>query len=728
MKEITLKTVAKVAGISYEAVRKRRNKEGWKSSGTVNLKFSKAEVFKFIDLPSDIRSLFSSGNHAIADGDKALSQGASALSPFCRQGQNCWGSAPVSRSNVQETTITAAPTDGIPDEARAIALAKMDLVRAWLEYRKDSASLTEADKEFLAGYNAGILYKNLREILGEIRSINTLRRWDEALSPNFDWTALVPLHFLREPEGPQLNPAEREVVLRVVLTPHKLRIGTAIRLTKTVLKNIGVPTAKSDRTFRRFIESFRAKNNDLWTFVREGQKALRDKVEPFITRDPSLLEVGQVLVADGHRLNFQVINPHTGKPCRATMVAYLDWKSYYLVGYEIMCEENRQCIASALRDAIIHLGKKPQIVYQDNGKAFRARFFTSTESLEETGFYGLFGRLNIMPVFARPYNARAKIIERWFRELDTCERLIPSFVGSSIEDKPAWLLRNEPFHKAIKNGYVPTIGEAFRIIDAWHEWHRQQPCPHVDGKTIGEVFDAGKGPGVNVGELDELMMAVQVTKIGRNGVRFLNADYYNDELYGLREGAVIRYSLSDLSSVKVYDLRNNFLCKAERRMSVHPMAQHLGDAKDQEQLKALISQQRRLERKTVQEAKRFLSAGVPVELDWQKIISVAPKTIEKLEQENIELPGIPESIPDEAVRPKGEDSGTSGGCPVPAQESEEKARPSFWPNAISRYQWHRDHGFTTESDWTFKKEFEETDDYRMAFKFFEEQKRREVMG
>lgn len=57
------------------------------------------------------------------------------------------------------------------------------------------------------------------------------------------------------------------------------------------------------------------------------------------------------MIADGHTLNFQVINPFTGKPQRATLVGFLDWKSTALVGYEIMMSENTQCIASALRNA-----------------------------------------------------------------------------------------------------------------------------------------------------------------------------------------------------------------------------------------------------------------------------------------------------------------------------------------------------------------------------------------
>ena len=171
--------------------------------------------------------------------------------------------------------------------------------------------------------------------------------------------------------------------------------------------------------------------------------SLSDKVEPYIKRDASLLEVGDILVADGHKLAFQVINPFTGKPCRATLVGFLDWKSTALVGYEIMLEENTQCIASALRNAIINLDMIPKVVYQDNGRAFRTKYFTDDKGFTELGFQGLYSKLGIEMVFARPYNARAKAIERFFKEFqEGFEKLIPSYIGSSISNKCIFMKNN----------------------------------------------------------------------------------------------------------------------------------------------------------------------------------------------------------------------------------------------------------------------------------------------
>jgi len=274
-------------------------------------------------------------------------------------------------------------------------------------------------------------------------------------------------------------------------------------------------------TFRRYAKWFKDNNYDKWVLVRDGEKALADKVEPYIKRDASLLEVGDILVADGHKLNFQVINPFTGKSCRATIVGFLDWATTALVGYEIMLEENTQCIASALRNAILNLDMIPKVVYQDNGRAFRAKYFTDDKGFNELGFRGLYGKLGIETVFAKPYNARAKVIEKFFKEFqEGFEKLLPSYIGSCVAEKPAYMLRNEKIHKNHHNEYIPTIAETRKMIDMWLSFKNSQPCPNFPNLTIAEVLENRKRQSIDIDLLDDLMLASEVKTIQRNGIRF----------------------------------------------------------------------------------------------------------------------------------------------------------------------------------------------------------------
>ena len=471
-----------------------------------------------------------------------------------------------------------------PEKCKQIAFARLDLIHKWLEFRKKSTNKLQADYDFVKLHNTS--NSHLYEILGKI-SRGSLHRWYSMLNGTEDYIKLLPQYKYSSVDDYRtvLSDEEIKIFMGLLLHPNRISIGKAIALTKYKLKEQGQCFIPADITFRRYAKWFKDNNYDKWILARDGEKALSDKVEPYIKRDASLLEVGDILVADGHKLAFQVINPFTGKPCRATLVGFLDWKSTALVGYEIMLEENTQCIASALRNAIINLDMIPKIVYQDNGRAFRAKYFTDEKGFGELGFYGLYAKLGIETVFARPYNARSKVIERFFKEFqEGFEKLMPSYVGSSIINKPAYLKRNEKFHS--KNS---------------------QPCTNAPNMTIAEVLENRKKQNIDKSLLDDLMLATEVKTIHRNGVRFLNCDYFDERLYGLRGKVLVKYNLFDLTSVKVFTQKGEYLCTAERVTETHPMAKILGTVGDLEDYKQKIKKQQKLKRKTINSVKKLFT-------------------------------------------------------------------------------------------------------------------------
>ena len=494
-----------------------------------------------------------------------------------------------------------------PEKSKKIALARLDLLNQWKEFRRKSENKLQADYDFVNLHNTNNSY--LFQVLGKI-SRGSLHRWKTILNGTEDYTKLIPQYKYAKVDEYRtiLTDEEIKIFMGLLLHPNRLCIGKAIALTKYKLQQQGQSFIPTDATFRRYANWYKNNNYDKWILARDGEKALSDKVEPYIKRDASLLEVGDILVADGHKLAFQVINPFTGKPTRATLVGFLDWKSTALVGYEIMLEENTQCIASALRNSIINLDMIPKIVYQDNGRAFRAKYFTDDKGFTELGFQGLYSKLGIETVFARPYNARAKVIERFFKEFqEGFEKLLPSYVGSSIQNKPAYMMRNEKLHKNWYCDYIPTIDETIKMIDMWLNFKNSQPCPNAPDKTIAEVLEERKRQNVDINQLDDLMLATEVKTIQRNGIRFLNCDYFDEHLYGFKSKVLIKYNLFDLTSIKVYTTKGEYLCTAERVTETHPMAKLLGTVKDYEDYKQKIVKQRKLHKKTINAVKAYLS-------------------------------------------------------------------------------------------------------------------------
>lgn len=440
-----------------------------------------------------------------------------------------------------------------PEKAKQNALAKLDLIRKWQEFRRKAVNKLQADYDFVKLHNSSDSY--LFSVLGKI-SRGSLHRWKASLDGTEDYTRLIPNYkYVSVNEYRTcLTDEEIKIFMGLLLHPNRICIGKAIALTKYKLKEQGQSFIPADITFRRYAKWFKDNNYDKWVLARDGEKALSDKVEPYIKRDASLLNVEDILIADGHKLAFQVINPFTGKPCRATLVGFLDWKSTALVGYEIMLEENTQCIASALRNAIINLDMIPKIVYQDNGRAFRAKYFTDDKGFGELGFYGLYAKLGIETVFARPYNARSKVIERFFKEFqEGFEKLMPSYVGSSISNKPAYLKRNEKFHQNLHKDYIPTIEETIKMIDMWLKFKNSQPCTNAPNMTIAEVLENRKKQNIDKSLLDDLMLATEVKTFQRNGIRFLNCDYFDERLYGFKSKVLIKYNLVDLNGIYKYN-------------------------------------------------------------------------------------------------------------------------------------------------------------------------------
>ena len=519
-----------------------------------------------------------------------------------------------------------------PDKAKIIALARLDLLNLWKNQRKNQSNKTQFDTDFLSAYNAQVLFPEIYAKLGKV-SIGTLQRWKRILGTSNNYELLIPNYHYEDFSRTCLTEYEKQIFLKLLLHPNKFSIGKAISLTQYVLKTQGAEYIPAPPTFRRFTNWYKTNYFDKWTLLREGEKALKEEVIPHIKRDISKIEVGEVLVADGKRLNFQVINPFTGKPCRATLIGFLDWKSTALVGYEIMIEENTQNIASALRNAILHLGRIPKFVYLDNGKAFRSKYFLGSADFCEVGLKGLYEKLGITTVFANPYNARAKVIERFFLEMqESFEKLLPSYIGTNIENKPARLRRNEKFHSKIHQEFVPTIQQTIQMVNSWLEYKNSLPCPNDRTRSIKEMLDSIERQKINPRELDDLMMAQEIKTITSQGIRFLKTDYYNDALYGLRQKVIIKYSLFDLSYINVYTTSGKFLCRADRITLTHPLAHYTGEIKDIEDYKQKIKKQKQLKNRTIKACKEFLNIEDLEILECQ---------LEEKEEEILSQPAVP---------------------------------------------------------------------------------------
>ena len=591
--------------------------------------------------------------------------------------------------NIKETSleiIKNKKSQFATEKLRLEALAKIDLIVAFNKFKKNFKKQAEAKEQFIQLYNSGEYLKDIYKLLGKI-SYSSLYRWSITYEKHNTIESLIPKYKCStiNEYNTSLTYEMIEQFEKFLFHPNKFKISKAISLAKFCLERKGIENLPSDIAFRRYANKTKILHYDKWVLCREGEKAFNDKVEPYIERDPNKLNVGDVFVADGHVLNFQVLNPFTGKPTRATLVGFFDWKSSALVGYEIMMTENTQCIASALRNSILNLGIIPKIVYQDNGRAFKAKYFQSC-NFDEAGFNGVYANLGIKSVFAKVRNAKAKVIERFFEEFqEEFEKMMPSYIGTNIVDRPARLRRGENLHKAYylktTGGKIPTIEQTITCINYWLNYYNSKPCPHNKQISIKECLNTVQKQNIDKNILNNLMMKTETKVIHRNGIRFLENNYYNEALFGFREPVFIRYSLFDLSKVFVYSLKGEFLCVARQVTKTHPMANHLGSVTDMEDFKQKVQKHKRLKNKAVKEFKKYFdieATGI------------------------LELSENKQSIKNQKLRTKRERKLTA---------REQQMNRPFFNSDYEKYEWFMSNGCTNQDDRQWLAKYIRSDEY-----------------
>jgi putative transposase len=330
----------------------------------------------------------------------------------------------------------------------------------------DCESKIEEWKRITLEYNQKILLPELYALRGR-RDERSLRRWVQNYQNNDnDMYALVRKS---DPNGKtrKVSYFEQNYLINLLLNPNKIKIGSAITILKGYTR-LGLCESPSDeRTLRRFCEEWLRDNPAISGQARQGSKFVAEHIVKTIMRDSSLLKVGDVWVADGHTLAFDIINPQTGKAQRMTMIMVFDWASRYPVGASLALTEDSQHIQAAFRNGFLNWGALPKFVYLDNGKAFKSKLFHEKWENHnlETELGGIFPRLKIEAAFAESYNAKAKVIERFFKTFqDQFERFLSSFRGSCVADKPATLMRNEKWARSLFESKPPTLIEAMQMI------------------------------------------------------------------------------------------------------------------------------------------------------------------------------------------------------------------------------------------------------------------------
>jgi transposase InsO family protein len=274
--------------------------------------------------------------------------------------------------------------------------------------------------------------------------------------------------------------------------------------------------------------------------ARHGEEYFRNNIAGHISREAP--DPDEAWIGDHHKFDVavRIYDQDKGKwiPVRPWLTAWLDWGSNYLVGGIIRAEDpNRDPIERALRDAVVKNGYRPPVrLYIDNGKDYKAMGFARLGEDDTRRVDTVAALLGCKAHFALPYNARAKVVERWFKGIcESFSKQWASYIGNTPDNRPEnfMALWNNP-------ETLPTLDHFCSIFWQWLATighHTAGDGKALNGRTPAEIRATMRHPRQALAP-EEVHLAFLrdygLRKIARGGVvRVASSEYRSDELWKL---------------------------------------------------------------------------------------------------------------------------------------------------------------------------------------------------
>ena len=476
----------------------------------------------------------------------------------------------------------------IPENLRNKARAMWDILIELDDFiadKEESEKIDSARERFVDFYNKGYVCTHVdRKIIDKI-SNKTLYGWQNKLKKNDN----NPYFLVKEREKKvnlALTDAHKKQLEQLFCHPNRFNYAECHRHANRIWKLTGIQEMPYDPCYTH-LSWFYKKNKRMCDSIRYSFKYAKDKYGHYNDLDPEKCMFMDQLVGDGHVFNFQIENPDKpGKLCRATLVVFVDQRTRAWMGYTIVVNENTLAVKLALYRALINCGRfaglktpaVPRVIKIDNGKAFKNKELNGEENALESELAGLFARMRNYGLehvsYSIPYNARSKMIERMFPELNEFEKMWATYVGNQLTNKPGYLQRNEKYlrtqHAALveAQGGVPALEDLYEFVDAWMlEYNnRKSDGKYLQGRSPFQLIEEHRAAidyrtrAIPHKELLELMMHKEFRPIGKRGVRINGLDYYHEDLW--------RYTNVDSSDrypvlIDDYDKSRAFLYKLD---------------------------------------------------------------------------------------------------------------------------------------------------------------------
>ena len=210
---------------------------------------------------------------------------------------------------------------------------------------------------------------------------------------------------------------------------------------------------------------------------RMGEVAWRNSICDYISRDWDGTMPGELLIGDSRIFDTRVrVEQPDGsfRAVRPAIVCLLDARSWMPAAWTITVDgvDSSVIMRTLLQYIVEQEGRAPSMCYFDNGKDYCKQGF-STPLVCGKYEHSIFKELGITLVNAQPFNARAKTVERFFRDMmQQFDKVFPDYLGSNPMERPdAAAYFDKPEHAS----ELPSLDAFTKIFREWVAGYLAKP-------------------------------------------------------------------------------------------------------------------------------------------------------------------------------------------------------------------------------------------------------------
>ncbi|WP_052262286.1 Mu transposase C-terminal domain-containing protein [Pseudoalteromonas luteoviolacea] len=357
---------------------------------------------------------------------------------------------------------------------------------------------------------------------------------------------------------------------------------------------------------------------------RVGTKIYADKHKDFKLRTTKNIPAGFIYNGDGHTIDVHLEHTESGESFRYELTAFQDVRSRKIVAWDLSIAENSLATLRALTDSIKDLNHKPYLIYVDNGSGYKNHMMCDENC-------GVYTQLDIEPIFAIPGNARAKWIERFFRNMEeNVGKRFETYCGRGHDNRHLLKVLKE-----VKQGKrsLPTLEDWIAEFEAWLEEYHNSEHPEEKGKTRNQVWEESFEQSIPE-TINFEYLPKTIVNVRKGQIRFDNRIYSADFLYQFNgKQLVAGYSMKSSERIHLYEVTGEFLMYAFLKSKVKAVP----DSRiDQRRLERKENRKKRLT-KEIQKIEREDSLTRIVDVEEVELIEAETKTLPLKEPERLDM-------------------------------------------------------------------------------------------